>query len=80
MASGPESRDAATRLYLGSEQGLVAEFELGVPLRADAGAAIEELRGMGLSVIIASGDSGATVTQCRARARHNPRAFAAHAG
>ena len=40
----------------------MAEFELGVPLRADAGAAIEELRGMGLAVIIASGDSGATVT------------------
>jgi P-type Cu2+ transporter len=60
--AGQESRDAATRLYLGSEQGLVAEFELGVPLRADAGAAIEELRGMGLLVIIASGDSGATVT------------------
>lgn len=62
VTSGQESRDAATRLYLGSEQGLVAEFELGVPLRADAGAAIQELRGMGLLVIIASGDSGATVT------------------
>jgi Cu2+-exporting ATPase len=61
-ATGQESRDAATRLYLGSEQGLVAEFELGVPLRADAGAAIEQLRSMGLSVIIASGDSGAAVT------------------
>ena len=34
---------------------------MGVPLRADAGAAIEELRAMGLTVIIASGDSRAAV-------------------
>jgi P-type Cu2+ transporter len=60
--TGLEAHDAATRLYLGSVQGLVAEFELGVPLRADAGAAIEELRSMGLSAIIASGDSAAAVT------------------
>jgi len=61
-AAGQLSHDAATRLYLGGEQGLVAEFEVGVPLRADAGAAIEEFRSMGLAVIIASGDSGAAVS------------------
>jgi len=61
-AAGQLSHDAATKLYLGGERGIIAEFEVGVPLRADAGAAIEELRSMGLSVIIASGDSGAAVS------------------
>jgi Cu2+-exporting ATPase len=51
-----------TRLYLGEESGLAAEIEVGIPLRADARDAIEALRGMGLNVLIASGDSAAAVT------------------
>ena len=56
-----EDQAGTTTLHLGSERGLVAEFQVGIPLRADAGAAIDELRAMGLEVVIASGDSGATV-------------------
>jgi len=54
-------RASGTRLYLGNEQELVAEFEVGVPLRGDARETIDALRAMGLNVIIASGDSGSTV-------------------
>jgi len=59
--SARTNETAATTLYLGSELGLAAEFEVGVPLRADAAAAIEELRAMGFTVIIASGDSRGAV-------------------
>jgi Cu2+-exporting ATPase len=52
-----------TRLYLGDESGLAAEIEVGITLRPDARDAIAALRGMGLKVIIASGDSGAAVTR-----------------
>ena len=63
LITQPLSPDTdATTLYLGSERARVAEFQLGVPLRTDAGAAIEALRGMGLAVTIASGDSGAAVS------------------
>jgi Cu2+-exporting ATPase len=48
-------------LYLGNERELAAEFEVGVPLRGDARETIDALRGMGLDVIIASGDSGSAV-------------------
>jgi Cu2+-exporting ATPase len=51
-----------TRLFLGDESGLAAEIQVGIPLRPDARDAIEALRGMGLNVIIASGDSGAAVS------------------
>ena len=54
-------RASGTRLYLGNEQELVAEFEVGVPLRGDARETIDALRAIGLNVIIASGDSGSTV-------------------
>jgi Cu2+-exporting ATPase len=50
-----------TQLYLGSSQGLAAEIDVGVPLRADARQAIDRLRRLGLEVIIASGDSAAAV-------------------
>jgi Cu2+-exporting ATPase len=50
-----------TRLYLGDEQGLIALFEVGVPLRTDAREAIDELRRLGMTVVIASGDSKAAV-------------------
>jgi len=50
-----------TRLYLGNERGLVAQFEVGVPLRGDARETIEELRLLGVTIIIASGDSAEAV-------------------
>jgi len=50
-----------TQLYLGSREGLAAEIEVGIPLRADARESIEQLRRLGLDIIIASGDSGAAV-------------------
>jgi Cu2+-exporting ATPase len=57
----PGSPGAGAQIHLGNGQGLVAEIEVGVPLRADAAAAIEALRGMGFEVIIASGDSDMAV-------------------
>jgi len=51
-----------TQLYLGSDDGLAAEIELGIPLRPDARGAVDELRSMGLKVLIASGDSVSAVT------------------
>jgi Cu2+-exporting ATPase len=51
-----------TQLYLGSVDGLAAEIELGIPLRPDARGAVDELRSMGLKVLIASGDSVSAVT------------------
>jgi Cu2+-exporting ATPase len=56
------ARDSDSLVYLGTAAGLVAGFELGAPLRADARAAIDALRALGLEVIIASGDSEAAVT------------------
>jgi len=52
---------AVTTIYLGNEQGTVAEIQVGIPLRDDASVAIEALRDMGLTVVIASGDSGTAV-------------------
>jgi Cu2+-exporting ATPase len=68
-----------TQIYLGNSAGLVAEFEIGIPLRADARAAVDELRAQGLRVMIASGDSQGAVTRAartlgivHARARLTP--------
>jgi len=68
-----------TQIYLGNSAGLVAEFEMGIPLRADARAAVDELRAQGLRVMIASGDSQGAVTRAartlgivHARARLTP--------
>jgi Cu2+-exporting ATPase len=63
-----------TKLYLGNEQGLVAEFEVGIPLRPEAQQTIEALRHMGLTVIIASGDSRSAVAAA-ARALDIERAY-----
>ncbi len=49
-------------VFLGGPAGLVAAIEVGSPLRADAHAAIAALRGMGLEIVIASGDSESAVT------------------
>jgi P-type Cu2+ transporter len=65
---------AGSLLYLGNEQELVAEIEVGVALRADARATIEALRRMGLTLIIASGD-GAPAVESAARALGIPLAY-----
>jgi Cu2+-exporting ATPase len=43
-------------LCLGNEQGLVATFELGENIRADAQPAVSSLRSLGVEAVIASGD------------------------
>ncbi|MEO8016567.1 MAG: cation-translocating P-type ATPase [Pseudomonadota bacterium] len=48
-------------LYLGNSAGLAAAFEVGAPLRPDARDVIRELRGLGLQIVIASGDNEAGV-------------------
>ena len=73
--TAPVAPDTGAGLYLGSEQGLVAEFALGIPLRPDAREAIEALQGLGLEVIIASGDSEAAVAAA-ARALGIQRSYA----
>jgi Cu2+-exporting ATPase len=72
-------RDADSAVYLGGSAGLVAAFEVGAALRPEARAAIRALRRQGLEVMIASGDSEATVHQAarlldvtQARARLSP--------
>jgi Cu2+-exporting ATPase len=52
-------------VYLGSENGLVALFELGEILRPEALAAVEHLRSLGIEPIIASGDRGEAVDAAR---------------
>jgi len=54
-------------IYLGSENGLAALFELGEILRPDAVVAIERLRALGVEPIIASGDWGEAVDPARTR-------------
>jgi Cu2+-exporting ATPase len=68
-----------TQLFLGNAAGLVAEIDVGVPLRDDARAAVDQLRAQGLRVLIASGDSLGAVTRAartlgiaRAQARLTP--------
>jgi Cu2+-exporting ATPase len=76
FGNGPDST-----LYLGSRAGLAAAFDIGAPLRTEARAAIRELRGLGMQVVIASGDSEAGVRAvarsldlARAHARMSPQA------
>jgi len=52
-------------IYLGSENGLEALFELGEILRPEAFAAIERFRALGVEPIIASGDRGEAVDAAR---------------
>ncbi len=55
VAQLPASDDE--RLWLGSDTGMVASFELRSVLRSDAVAAVAALRARGLDLVIASGDS-----------------------
>ena len=50
-------------LFLGSGSGLAARILVGTPLRPEAREAIDALRGLGLRVMIASGDSREAVAQ-----------------
>jgi Cu2+-exporting ATPase len=66
-------------VFLGSAAGLVASFGISSPLRAAARQAVNTLRGLGLEVVIASGDSDGAVRHVanalgvqRARARLTP--------
>jgi len=52
---------ADTGIFLGTPQGLAATFSLTDGLRPDAALAVEQLRGLGLQVAIASGDEQARV-------------------
>ncbi|MGB5353097.1 MAG: heavy metal translocating P-type ATPase [Woeseia sp.] len=59
--ANPDTPDAMTRVYLGSEAGFLAEFVIGDELRADARQAIDTLRQSGYRTVIASGDRSAAV-------------------
>jgi P-type Cu2+ transporter len=48
--------DGGSGIYLGTAHGVVASFTMTDGLRPDAAHAVEQLRGMGLRVVIASGD------------------------
>ncbi len=61
--------------YLGDEAGLVAAFDVGAPLRREARAAADALRKLGISIVIASGDSHRAVASA-ARALGVPVAHA----
>ncbi len=50
-------------IFLGNGAGLVARIQVGAPVRTDARAAVDALRALGLEIIIASGDSPASVTR-----------------
>lgn len=56
-----------TEVYLGDQSGLLARFEVGDKLRADAVSAINALRRTGLRPIIASGDRESAVRLCAAK-------------
>ena len=53
--------DSFSHVYLASEAGLLARFDIGDELRADAAEAIAALRRQGFSLVIASGDRSAAV-------------------
>jgi Cu2+-exporting ATPase len=57
---GPTVADDAT-MFLGDEAGLVAALDIGAPLRPEAHEAMRTLESMGLSIVIASGDSEVAV-------------------
>jgi Cu2+-exporting ATPase len=62
-ADAPDESAADIGLFLGSGTGLVARIGVGTPLRPEARAAVDALRGLGLRVMIASGDSRDAVAQ-----------------
>ena len=57
----PGAGDADDSVWLGSASGFSAAFELTDTLRADAHQAVAALCGLGLSVVVASGDRHSTV-------------------
>lgn len=61
----PEERTGhvGTQVYLGSEKGLLARFELSDRLRGDAFAAVAHLRALGLTTHVFSGDSPRAVAE-----------------
>lgn len=61
------SNDPGTGIALGSSDGLVATFALADGLRSDAVHAIEQLRAMGLEIVIASGDQQEVVDEIARR-------------
>jgi P-type Cu2+ transporter len=61
VARRPPVGDDATT-YLGDESGMVAAIDIGAPLRAEAREAVRIFEGMGLSLVIASGDSERAVS------------------
>jgi Cu2+-exporting ATPase len=75
LAADRAAPPADRGIYLGSEEGLAALFELGEIMRPEAFGAIERLRALGVEPIIASGDRGEAVDAARV-ALHVERASA----
>lgn len=61
--TAPEPGDTGTLVALGDEQGIVATYRLSDELRADAAGAVADLRNLGLSVGLLSGDAEPAVRQ-----------------
>lgn len=67
-APAPQAEDAgSTLLLLGNDDGVVAGFEIGDELRADAVATVSALRRAGFRLVIASGDRPAAVRAVASR-------------
>jgi Cu2+-exporting ATPase len=66
-AGSPVSRDYDDAVLLADDTGPIAAFRLCERLRADASAAVEALQQQGVTVLIASGDSSAKVTNVAER-------------
>ena len=66
-AAAGGTSDEGTRVYLGSERGLHASFCIADTLRPGAERAVCELRELGLSVCLLSGDRAAVVDETAAR-------------
>jgi len=67
---------AVSRVYLGDESGLLAEFSLTDPLRPEAGECVASLTALGLSSEIVSGDEPSAVARIAGRCgieRHEAR-------
>lgn len=62
-----EPAQSAGEVWLGDEQGLLASFRIGDPLREDALAVVDRLRGLGLRLEILSGDHPSRVRQIAER-------------
>jgi len=60
----PSTQDSNSEVFLGDRSGLLACFEIGDNLRADAASSIRSLREMGFRPVIASGDRESVVSRC----------------